>query len=113
MLLCVLLPLFSFLGMEAPSFAPAEEQTLDDAAAEILLESVKRQLRAAAEVTVKEFTDLPFEMEISAHITADYGIDIQQVRLTFLEDFGQREALAAALEEAFGFAPSVEIREGE
>ena len=113
MLLCVLTPLFSFFGMETPAFSLPQESGISETASLTLLESVKERLRLSAEQTVRRFTGLPCRIEIDAHITADYGIDIKGMRLIFPEDFQERPALEAALREAFGFAPTVEIREDE
>ena len=112
-LFCVLLPLFSFLGMEPPTVAPREETAVSDRAAGLLLESVKQRISQTAREAVREFTDLPCEIYVEAHITEDHGIDIELVRLTFDRDFPERAALTQALTERLGFAPTVEIREGE
>ena len=110
LLLCVLLPLFSFFRMELPSFSAAEN-TVAAEGGEILLSAAEAQVRQVIETVARAYTDLPFETEIVMHITEDNGINMEQVRLTFPREFGERAALTEALSKALGVPPEVEIRE--
>lgn len=110
LLLCVLTPLFSFFRMELPSFS-FEESAVTADGGEVLLAAAETQVRQLVEAVVREYTDLPFETELAMHITEDHSIDMEQVRITFPRDFGERAALTEALGEALGVPPDVAIRE--
>ena len=113
LLLCVLSPLFSFLHLQTPSFAPQQESAADGGAAALLEESVRRRIEQTVRDTAAAFTDLPYETEITVHITQDYGINIETVRLIFGTEFPERAALREALAERLGFPAAVELREDE
>ena len=110
LLLAVLLPLFSFAGMELPAFTAAPPET-DAENTDILLAAVRQQIEQTVEALVRQFTDQPYETELTMHSTEDNGINIEQIRLVFFTDFSEREPLMQALTEALGAATEVVIRE--
>ena len=112
MLLCVLAPLFSFLGQELPRFSFADETNIfydGDTWVEAAKNTVKRTVRDV----VLQYTSLPYDLQIDAHITSGYGIDIKQVRLVFDRDFNSRGDLTLALAQALGVTPLVDVAEEE
>ena len=110
LLLAVLTPLFSFAGMQLPASTAAPPET-DAYDADILLAAVRQQIEKTLEAVVRQFTDQPYETELTMHITEDNGINIEQIRLVFDSDFAEREPLMQALTQALGAAPEVVIRE--
>ena len=112
LLFFALTPLFSFAGMEIPSFSAAEPQDYVGNGDAVLSAAEQAVLRTV-EDTVRRFTDLPFETELEMHITEDYCIDIEQVRLIFAAGLEDCETLRQALAEALGTVPEVVIREAD
>ena len=112
LLLCVLAPLFSFMHIELPAFPEARTENYAENG-DILLAAAERAVRQTAESVVRQFTALPYETEIRMHITEDYGIEIEQVRLIFSAEPEDVGTLRQALTEALGTAPEVVIREAD
>jgi hypothetical protein len=112
LLFCVLTPLFSFVNIEMPAFPEVQTENYAENG-DLLLAGAERAVRQTVESVVRQFTALPCETEIRMHITEDYGIEIEQVRLIFSAEPEDGETLRQALTQALGAAPEVVIREAD
>ncbi len=108
----VLSPLFSLLnGGAVFSFGDVTTETQAPAALGPLVAAAEAAFRAAADETIRAYTDVGYEIRIVSHITADNCIDMEQMTVIFEREFDGREKLAAALRESLGAAVETEVRD--
>lgn len=111
-LLCVLSPLFSFLGQELPSFGSAQPEAFP-AYDEAFAEAAKRSVLAEADRVISQYTEIPYEISVDVHISDGDIINIEQIGIMFDEAPADPGGLAQALREALGAIPVITVREGE
>ena len=118
MTFCIIAPIFGvigkngtgrelldiFPGFETPDITENGGQLLKDAEAKI---------KDALAAVIKKYSDIPFDISISANIGKDFVIDIESVRIYFSERPDRLEELAFALEKELGFMPEFKVENNE
>ncbi len=111
-LLAALSPLFSLASNVSPTFS-FEEKSVSSAFDGNVTDAAKAALVRQIEAVIAEYTDVPCEVSVSAHIGEDYSIEIEQVNILFDAEIPDEGALREALHEALGFQPVLTVREDE
>ena len=112
MLLCALLPLYSFKNLSWPRFSAASDAPEADYG-ELFTSAVKQALGAKVKEVVTKYTDVHYLIVAGVHINGDHSIEIEQVRIVFDYPVENAGALVADLTEALGLEPVLAYREGE
>ena len=104
LLLCALLPMYSFRDLQLPRFS-AEAQQTDADYNELFLSAARQTLGACVREVVQKYTDVPYRIVAGVHINGDRSIEIEQVRIVFNYAVEDADALAGELTQALGFKP--------
>ena len=111
-LLCVLSPLFSFLGQELPDFGAAQSEA-GTAYDDVFIEAAKKTALREIGAVIEAYTDIAYQIELDVHISGASDIEIKQVRVTFDAAPADSGALEQALTDLIGTAPVITAREDE
>ncbi len=70
-------------------------------------------VEGACDDIISQYTDVPREIKVEAHIHADGSIEIERIRIVFEAEPERREAMTSELIENCGIAPEIRVKNAD